>query len=81
MEYLSDNINYKIEFVEHIPELLKDRAELLYAIKVPENSEANKRREAFSQEYAQAIAFMEQAVTSIYEEVTKSKVQPVDDGV
>ena len=81
LEYLSDNINYKIEFVEHIPELLKDRAELLYAIKVPENSEANKRREAFSQEYAQAIAFMEQAVTSIYEEVTKSKVQPVDDGV
>ena len=74
LEYLSDNINYKIEFIESIPELLNDRAELLYAIKVPENSEANRRREEFAKEYAQVVSFMEQTINSIYEEVTKTKV-------
>ena len=73
LEYLSDNINYKIEFVENIPELLKDRAELLYAVKVPYGSDADKRREEFTSSFNSTMQHMQQEITSIYELVTKTR--------
>ena len=74
IEYLSDNINYKIEFVEHIPELLADRADLMHAIKVPQDSEAYKQREEFTKAYMEVAQYMTDVINEIYVAVTRAKV-------
>ncbi len=73
IEYLSNNINHKIEFVENIPELLADRADLMHAIKVPHDSEAYEKREEFTKAYMEVALYMTDLINEIYVAVTQAK--------
>ncbi len=73
IEYLSDNINYKINFVEQIPQLLADRADLMHAIKVPYNSEAYNQREEFTKAYMEVSQYMTEVINEIYQAITRAK--------
>ena len=79
LDFLSNNINYKIEFIENIPELLADRADLMHAIKVPQNSEADKKRHEFTVRYMETAQYMTGLIQEIYAAVTetKAKQQPL----
>ncbi len=75
MEFLSNNINYKIEFIEQIPELLADRADLLHAIKVPLNSEADQKRKDFTVKYMETAQYMTGVIQEIYSAITEAKMK------
>lgn len=70
-ESLSQNINYKIEFLNEIPKLLEDRASLIYAIKVPNDSQAAKQRDEFAKKYEVVMQYVNQVINNVYQEVAK----------
>lgn len=82
MEYLSDNINYKIEYLESIPELLEGRANLLSGINVPKTSEVYKQRGEFITEYKKTMKYIQNKINKVYQVITESQkeMQPLDEG-
>lgn len=82
LEFLSNNVNYKIEYLESISEVLKDRADLLYEINVPQSSEAYKQREEFSVEYEKTMQYISDVVNQVYNVVTayQDEMQPLEEG-
>jgi len=82
LDFLSENINYKIEFLESIPALMNERLELLYAIKVSETSEAHSRRENFAVEFAKNDEYMNNIIAQVYALINSSqeKMNAIESG-
>lgn len=83
LDFLSENINYKIEFLESIPALMNERLELLYAIKVAENSDAYTRREDFAVEFEKNNEYMNNVIAQVYALINASqeKMNAIESGV